>query len=82
MSNNDNNKTQTTTHIGHGFFSLLTLLFIGLKLTGHIGWSWLWVLSPMLIPLAVIVTLTAVVGVLTVVEHVLEQRERRGRGKK
>lgn len=28
------------------FTSLLTVLFIGLKLTGHINWSWWWVLSP------------------------------------
>ena len=28
------------------FPSLLTILFIGLKLTGYIDWSWLWVLSP------------------------------------
>ena len=28
------------------FLPLLTILFIGLKLTGHIAWSWLWVLSP------------------------------------
>jgi len=28
------------------FLSLLTLLFIGLKLTGYIAWSWWWVLSP------------------------------------
>lgn len=27
--------------------SLLTVLFIGLKLTGYITWSWLWVLSPL-----------------------------------
>lgn len=26
--------------------SLLTTLFVGLKLTGYIGWSWIWVLSP------------------------------------
>lgn len=26
----------------------LTLLFIGLKLTDHIDWSWFWVLSPMI----------------------------------
>lgn len=26
--------------------SLLTLLFIGLKLTGFIDWSWWWVLAP------------------------------------
>jgi hypothetical protein len=32
---------------GIGFVGLLTLLFIGLKLTGYITWSWLWVLSPL-----------------------------------
>ena len=26
--------------------ALLTVLFVGLKLTGHIDWSWWWVLSP------------------------------------
>jgi hypothetical protein len=31
---------------GIGFVGLLTILFIALKLTGFIGWSWLWVLSP------------------------------------
>jgi hypothetical protein len=28
------------------FWLLLGILFIGLKLTNHIQWSWLWVLSP------------------------------------
>lgn len=32
---------------GIGFSGLLTILFIGLKLTGVISWSWWWVLSPM-----------------------------------
>jgi hypothetical protein len=32
-----------------GFVDLLTLLFIGLKLTGDIDWSWWCVLLPMLI---------------------------------
>lgn len=44
---NDNN----TRGGGIGFLGLLTLLFIGLKLTGYISWSWFWVLSPTLIPL-------------------------------
>ena len=35
---------------GVGFFDLLTLLFIALKLTGHITWSWWWVLAPTWIP--------------------------------
>ena len=29
------------------FGTLLTLLFVALKLTGHIDWSWWWVLSPL-----------------------------------
>lgn len=31
---------------GIGFVELLTILFIGLKLTGYVDWSWFWVLSP------------------------------------
>lgn len=37
----------TTSNSGVGFTGLLTVLFIGLKLTGHIDWSWWWVLSPL-----------------------------------
>ena len=32
------------------FVPLLAIVFITLKLTGHIDWSWLWVLSPIWIP--------------------------------
>lgn len=31
---------------GIGFTGLLTVVFIVLKLTSVISWSWLWVLSP------------------------------------
>lgn len=34
---------------GAGFFSLLTILFIYLKLTEKIDWSWWLVLSPLLV---------------------------------
>ena len=40
-----------------GFGSLLTLLFIALKLTGYITWSWLWVLCPLWFPLAFILSI-------------------------
>lgn len=36
---------------GPGFCGFLAILFIGLKLTGHITWPWLWVLSPIWIPI-------------------------------
>jgi len=37
---------------GLGLASLLTVLFVGLKLTGFITWSWWWVISPILISTA------------------------------
>lgn len=42
-------------------FGILGLIFITLKLTGHITWSWLWVLSPFWLPIAVILGLAAIV---------------------
>lgn len=32
---------------GIGFATLLTVLFIALKLANIINWSWIWVLSPL-----------------------------------
>jgi hypothetical protein len=37
---------------GIGFCGVLTIAFIILKLTGVITWSWLWVLSPVWMPIA------------------------------
>jgi hypothetical protein len=38
-----------------GFTGLLTIVFIVLKLLGKISWSWIWVLSPLWIPTAILV---------------------------
>ncbi len=40
---------------GIGFLGLLAIVFITLKLTKFITWSWLWVLSPLWIPLFIAV---------------------------
>lgn len=45
---------------GIGFFGLLTIVFITLKLIGIIDWSWIWVLSPIWIPIALV---TAIVSI-------------------
>lgn len=34
---------------GVKFYQHLALLFIGLKLTGYIAWSWWWVLAPLIL---------------------------------
>ena len=38
---------------GIGFTGLLTIVFIVLKLTKVIDWSWWWVVSPLWIPVAI-----------------------------
>lgn len=40
---------------GMGFLSVLTLIFIVLKCTDNIDWSWWWVLAPTWIPVALFV---------------------------
>lgn len=51
MSNSGNNNTSG----GIGFCGALTIVFIILKLLGKINWSWVWVLSPLWIPIAAII---------------------------
>jgi len=48
------NRNVSLTVPGSWFLSLLTVLFIGLKMTGVIAWHWLWVLSPLWLPSAII----------------------------
>jgi hypothetical protein len=43
------------------FLPILTLIFITLKLTGYIAWSWFWVLSPILIPLMILAIILGIV---------------------
>jgi hypothetical protein len=47
---------------GIGFMGLLAVLFIGLKLTGYITWSWWLVLLPIYGPLALVLCILAVFG--------------------
>ena len=42
---------------GVSFFGFLTILFVAFKLANIIEWSWLWVLGPVWIPLASILTI-------------------------
>lgn len=43
----------TNSSTGITFFGMLTIVFIALKLMGHISWSWWWVLSPLWLPTVV-----------------------------
>lgn len=50
---------QTSSSGGIGFFGLLAIVFIALKLTGHIDWSWWWVTAPIWGPFAAVIAVFA-----------------------
>lgn len=50
-------ESSNTSSGGIGFVGLLTIVFITLKLTGIIAWSWWWVLSPLWISAIVVLAL-------------------------
>ena len=44
---------------------LITIIFVVLKLTGVIDWSWWWVLSPLLIPIGLLIVVLIVFGIIS-----------------
>ena len=45
---------------GIGFAGVLAIVFIVLKLLGHIDWSWWWVLSPLWISVGIVIVVLLV----------------------
>ena len=60
-----NMKETVNVNVGGLFTTLLTIAFIVLKLCHVIEWSWLWVLSPIWIPLALVLVIAVFVAVFT-----------------
>lgn len=52
-----NNYTNNNSSYGIGFFGLLAIVFIVLKLTGFINWSWWLVLLPLYGPILLVLVL-------------------------
>lgn len=57
---------------GISFAGLLTVLFIGLKLTGYIAWSWWWVLSPIWITFAVVIGVILIILAFLIIKEVIK----------
>ena len=62
-----------STNGGIGFLGALTILFIALKLTHVIDWSWWWVLSPIWIPVAVVLGIIAIVAIVMLIVKVVKK---------
>lgn len=52
---------------GPGVLSILLVAFIVLKLCGVITWSWLWVLAPLWIPIAFVLVILLILGIMVYV---------------
>ena len=54
-------KDKNVRNSGMGFISVLTLIFVVLKLTNNISWSWIWVLSPTWISIILIILIFGII---------------------
>jgi hypothetical protein len=52
--------------------SLLGVLFVGLKLTGFINWPWVWVLAPFWVPLAILLSILVVCGLILLAAYIID----------
>ena len=57
-------KSTSSSSSGVSILGLLGVLFVGLKLTGYIDWSWWWVTAPFWGGLAVVGVILIAVGIL------------------
>lgn len=63
MSNNSNASSG-----GIGLSGAVFIVFLVLKLTENIGWSWWWVTSPLWIPAVIIVLVLILLGIYALVD--------------
>lgn len=57
------NQNSVSVNVGPGFLGILGLIFITLKLTDYIDWSWWWVLAPIWIPFAFVAVVFLIIGI-------------------
>jgi hypothetical protein len=64
MSNNKSNSSN-----GLGLGMILFLIFMTLKLTGHITWSWWYVTLPLWGPILLVFAIFAIAGIAYVIKN-------------
>ena len=63
MENNPHKNRIESHWYGLGFFDVLLIVFIVLKLCHVIDWSWWWVLSPIWISFIIVIILVGIVAI-------------------
>ena len=69
-------KTKVIIRNGISFNTLLFIVFFVLKLTGVIGWSWLWIFSPLWIPVispfVFVILLLPIIIIVLIIIYILD----------
>lgn len=60
---------------GLGVCSVLTIVFVVLKLCGLIDWSWLWVLSPIWISIGLVVVVLLIALICAVIADLIDKTD-------
>lgn len=77
MSKNESSSSSS----GIGFFGLLAVLFVGLKLTHFIDWSWWWITAPLWGPALVFIAVLAIIFVGAILKSLYDDRRHEKRMK-
>mgnify|MGYP000087702305 CR=1 FL=1 len=56
---------------GLNLATVLTIVFVVLKLTGTITWSWLWVLCPLWIPFVFVTAIFLLLGIVKLIAFIV-----------
>ena len=67
VKQNNMSKEQNIMPINSSILTILFVVFLVLKLTGNIDWSWWWVTSPLWLPIAILFFVLFVLFVMGVV---------------
>ena len=59
--------TKSNSGTGLSLSAVLFIVFLVLKLTGNINWSWWWVTSPLWIPFALVMSIFCIATVIVIV---------------
>lgn len=58
---------------GIGLDIILFIVFLILKLTGDIDWSWWWVTSPLWIPIAIVIVFIILGTIITGISEIMDR---------
>jgi len=73
VQQNNMSKEQQITAINSSILTIMFVVFLVLKLTGNIDWSWWWVTSPLWLPIVSIIGLIALIMVVAILIIILNK---------